>query len=77
MMQEIDVEIAALTPSPTRPVADPVKLQRMGSFDWDHSIPIIVEKVGDRLVIQDGMTRVEAARRAGIVKLPAYVFAEQ
>jgi hypothetical protein len=55
-------------------VADPVKLNRHGPFDWNKYTPIIVEQVGARLIIQDGMTRVENARRSGITKLPAYVF---
>jgi hypothetical protein len=73
-MQTTDVEIAELVPPPTRPIADPAKLARMGSFDWAKYRPIEVEKDGARLVIQSGMTRVEAARRAGVTTLPAYVF---
>ncbi|MGH7136591.1 MAG: hypothetical protein ACREHD_12690 [Pirellulales bacterium] len=46
----------------------------MGVFDWNKYVPIIVEKDGRILTIQDGMTRVEAARHAGITNLPAYVF---
>lgn len=46
----------------------------MGSFDWGKYCPIIVEKNGRELTIQDGLTRVEAARRAGIARLPAYIF---
>ena len=63
-----------LSPPPTRPFADPAKVQRMGVFDWNKYTPIEVEKLGNRLIIQNGMTCVEAARRAGITKLPAYVF---
>ncbi len=73
-MQPRDVDIAKLSPSPSRDVADPAKLARHGKFDWNKYTPIIVEQDGTRLTIQDGMTRVENARRAGITKLPAYVF---
>jgi hypothetical protein len=73
-MQTTDVEIAKLVPPPTRPLPDPVKLARMGQFDWRKYRPIEVEKGGPRLIVQSGMTRVEAARRAGIPTLPAYVF---
>jgi hypothetical protein len=73
-MTTTDVDIARLSPPPTRPVADMGKLRRMGSFDWKKYTPIEVEKVGDRLVIMNGMTRVEAARQAGIATLPAYVY---
>ena len=73
-MEATDVDIASLSAPATRPVADPGKLQRMGAFDWKKYTPIIVEKYGGRIIVQDGMTRVEAARRAGITTLPAYVF---
>jgi hypothetical protein len=69
-----DVEIASLCPPVTRPFPHPGKLQRMGRFDWNKYTPIIVENDGATLTIQDGMTRVEAARQAGITTLPAYVF---
>jgi hypothetical protein len=72
-----DVEIAKLSPSPTRDVADSEKLARHGPFDWAKYTPIIVEQDGVRLIIQDGMTRVENARRAGITRLPAYVFVKR
>ena len=37
--------------------------------------PIQVEQLPDgRLMIMDGMTRAEAARRAGINKLPVQIF---
>ena len=73
-MQLRDVDISALTPPATRDFADPEKLLRHGPFDWNKYTPIIVEQDGLTMVIQDGMTRVENARRAGIDKLPAYVF---
>ena len=73
-MDITEVEISRLIPPATRPVADSAKIARMGQFDWDKYTPIIVERRGQRLTIQDGMTRVDAARRAGISKLPAYVF---
>jgi hypothetical protein len=73
-MQTRDVELSRLTPPSSRDAADPVKLARHGTFDWNKYTPIIVEQAGARLIIQDGMTRVENARRAGITTLPAYVF---
>jgi hypothetical protein len=73
-MQTRDVEIVKLHPPVTRDVADPAKLARHGPFDWTKYTPIIVEQDGARLTIQDGMTRVENARRSGIGFLPAYVF---
>jgi hypothetical protein len=73
-MRTTNVEIAKLLPPPTRPVADPTKIERMGQFDWAKYTPIEVERDGPVLIIQSGMTRVEAARRAGIVTLPAYVY---
>jgi hypothetical protein len=76
-MTKTDVDLASLKPPVTRPFADPVKLQRMGTFDWNKYAPIIVEKEGNVLTIQDGMTRVAAARKAGIRTLPAYVFEVQ
>lgn len=76
-MKRIDVDIADLSPPASRPVADAAKLSRMGAFDWNKYTPIIVEQAGDRMTIQDGMTRVEAARRAGVARLPAYVFAAE
>jgi ParB-like chromosome segregation protein Spo0J len=73
-MQTTDIEIAKLVPPPSRPFADPAKLARIGPFDWMKYRPIEVEKHGSQFIIQSGMTRVEAARRAGITTLPAYVF---
>lgn len=73
-MQLRDIEISKLTPPATRDFADSEKLSRDGPFDWNKYTPIIVEQDGLTMVIQDGMTRVENARRAGIDKLPAYVF---
>ena len=61
-------------PPVTRPFADPGKVQRMGPFDWNKYTPIIVEREGNVFTIQDGMTRVEAARAARIHKLPALIF---
>ncbi len=68
------VDLSMLSAPPTRPFADSNKLVRLGEFDWNKYTPIIVEQDGANQVIQDGMTRVEAARRAGITRLPAYVF---
>jgi hypothetical protein len=76
-MATVEVDIASLSPPVTRPYADPIKLQRIGPFDWNEYEPIEVERSAGRLIIQDGMTRVEAARRAGISKLPAYVYDEK
>jgi len=69
-----DVELSKLSPPETRPFADPVKVERFGQFDWSKYQPIEVQQDGARLTIQDGMTRVELARRAGITKMPAYIY---
>ncbi len=76
-MQTRVVELSQLSPSPTRDFADPAKLARHGRFDWNKYTPILVELIGAQLIIQDGMTRVENARRAGITSLPAYVFVKR
>ena len=68
------MEIVKLSPPVTRATAEPRKLQRMGPFDWAKYTPIEVELDGAKLVVVNGLTRVEAARRAGITKLPAYVY---
>jgi len=74
-MQTIDVDLAKLTPSPYgKPYADPENVARLGPFDWAHYQPIWVERDGSRLIIMDGMSRVEIARQAGLTTLPAYVF---
>jgi hypothetical protein len=73
-MRTTNVEIDKLEPPPTRTFAEPEKIERMGPFDWAKYTPIDVEKDGARLIIQSGMTRVEAARRAGITELPAYIY---
>jgi hypothetical protein len=70
-----EVELSKLVPPPTRSVADPGKLQRLGPFDMSKYRPIQVEDLGGgRYMIMDGMTRAEAARRAGITKLPVQIF---
>jgi hypothetical protein len=69
-----EVELSKLSPPVSKPFPDPVKVERYAAFDWKKYQPIIVEQDGMRLTIQEGMTRVELARRAGITKLPAYVF---
>lgn len=74
VMIRMNVELASLRPPASRPFADPGKVQRMGAFDWSKYVPIIVEKDGHVLTIQDGMTRIEVARQAAITRLPAYVF---
>jgi hypothetical protein len=70
----IDIRNLSPHPSAQRTVADAEKLARMGAFDWAKYQPIIVENMGGRMVIMDGMTRVEAALRAGITHLPAFVY---
>jgi hypothetical protein len=69
-----DVPLSELIPPNTTDSANPDKLARHGELDWRIYTPIIVEQDGRRLVVQDGLTRVENARRSGIRKLPAYVF---
>jgi hypothetical protein len=69
-----DIELSRLIPPDSRPYADPAKLARHGPFDGSVYTPILVETDGTRYWLQDGMTRVENAKRAGIKKLPAYLF---
>jgi hypothetical protein len=76
-MVQTDVELSKLIPPASRPFADPVKLKRHGPFDWTKYTPIIVESDGTQFWLIDGMTRVENARRAGIVVLRAYVYARK
>lgn len=73
-MQLRNVALQHLRPPSDRDIADPDKLYRHGPFDWAKYTPINVEQQGDNLLVQDGMTRLENARRAGIEYLPAYVF---
>ena len=73
---ERTVDIRFLKPSLARDFADPVKLERMGVFDWSKYKPIELIQEVDGLRVQSGMTRIEAAMRAGIFKLPAKIFSE-
>ncbi len=68
------VSLSRLNAPLTRLFADPGKLARHGEFDWNKYTPILVEERNGILTIQDGMTRFENARQAGITELPAYVF---
>ena len=70
------VDIRFLKPSLARDFADPIKLERMGAFDWSKYKPIELIQEIDGLRVQSGMTRIEAALRAGITKLPAKIFSE-
>ncbi len=73
-MKKIEVDLAVLRHPASRPFVEPTKLARMGPFDMAKYQPIWVEQDGNLFTIVDGMTRVEAARLAGIVRLPAFVF---
>ncbi|MCU0707075.1 MAG: ParB/RepB/Spo0J family partition protein [Pirellula sp.] len=74
-MNPRDIALSNLRPSLSRESFDPRKLDAHGPFDWNKYVPIIVEDIGGGLYrVQDGMTRWENALRAGIKKLPAYVF---
>ena len=70
------IDIRFLKHSLARDFADPVKLEIMGAFDWSKYKPIELIQEIDGLRVQDGMTRIEAALRAGITKLPAKIFSE-
>lgn len=72
-----DVDLSKLIPPESRPFADPRKLLDHGPFNWRKYEPIWVETDGRRLWLMNGVTRVENARRAGITKLPAYIFPRQ
>jgi hypothetical protein len=74
-MKPREIDLSKLRPSLSKDFADPVKLEAHGPFDWNKYSPIIVEDIGGGLFrVQEGMTRWENALRAGIKKLPAYVF---
>lgn len=76
-MQTVDVDLAKLAPSPYgNQFADPDNVARLAPFDWKEYQPIWVERDGSRLIVMDGMTRIEMALRAGLTKLPAYVFSK-
>jgi len=62
-----------LAPPPGRPIAEPSKLSRMGPFDWAKYQPISVTVKRGIKYLQDGPTRVQKAREAGIQELPAKV----
>jgi hypothetical protein len=72
-----DVDLSKLIFPESRPYADPQKLLDHGPFDWQKYTPIWVETDGVRFWLMNGVTRVENARRAGITRLPAYVFRRQ
>jgi len=73
-MKKVKVVLASLRAPASRPFVDPAKLARMGPFDPGKYQPIWVEESANVLTIIDGMTRVEAARLAGLTELVAYVF---
>jgi len=74
-MKPREIDLSKLKPSIGKDYADPIKLEAHGQFDWNKFTPIILEDIGGGLFrVQDGMTRWENALRAGLSKLPAYVF---
>jgi hypothetical protein len=68
------VDLSKLIYPESRQFADPKKLLDHGPFDWKKYTPIWVETDGTHLWLINGVTRVENAQRAGIMKLPAVVF---
>ena len=69
------VDTNKLVPDSTgRGVFDPAKLERHGPFDWNKYTPIEVQIERGQMVIKDGLTRIENARRAGITQLPANIW---
>ena len=58
-MRTREVELARLSPPETQSFANPDKVAKYGAFDWNKYVPIIVEQDGERLIVQEGMTRVE------------------
>ena len=68
------VPVKDLKPPLSRPMPDPDKLRRMGPFDWSKYTPIEVRPVrGGKLQVMSGMTRWEAALKAGVTHLPAQI----
>ena len=70
------VDIRRLSPpAGGRDFADPDRLRKLGAFDWgkmDSAIVIRLNKNGTTEIV-NGMTRVEAALRAGVTHLPAEI----
>ncbi len=70
----VEVELKRILPARTRPVANPTKLERMGEFDARLYTPIEVS--AESMEVLEGMTRLEAARRAGYTHLPVILVRE-
>jgi RHS repeat-associated protein len=70
------IETASLRAFPGgRDTYSPTKLIDHGPFDWSKfTHPIEVQYIDGIPYIMGGMTRVENARRAGITRLPAYIY---
>ncbi len=68
----MDIRSGFRPPAGGREFADPDKLRTLGKFDWDKlTKPIIARPLPDgTFEIHQGMTRIEAALRAGITHLP-------
>ena len=77
-LKPIWIETSKLVPAKGgRQFADPDKLKALGAFDWHKYKPLTIELDRKGIYrIQDGMTRLEAARRAGITRLLVYLFKE-
>jgi hypothetical protein len=71
------VDVNKLEFPESRLFADPKKHADMGPFDWKLYEPVWVDRTASgRLVVSNGVTRVTAAKRAGVKMLPVYIFSE-
>jgi|GEM_PF-2444783 len=69
------IDISKLQYPSSRPFADPAKLLRHGPFDMSRYTPAMVQvNRNGVMVIQNGVTRIENAKRAGILELPVQIF---
>jgi hypothetical protein len=69
------VDIRKLQYPSSRPFADASKLLKQGSFDiTKYTPPPVLMKPNGVMTLQNGVTRIENAKRAGIFELPVQIF---
>ena len=74
-MQTIDIRLIRPSPNPIRKTWDEDKMQELAASVRERGVivPLKVRPVGDEYEIIYGHRRVEAARRAGLVEVPAII----
>ena len=70
------VDISTVRFPVTRPFADPVKLARQGPFNMSLYTPAWAVEKGGVITLQNGVTRIQNARKSGITQLPIMIFKE-